>query len=65
MVGTLVNKFKRGERHGQWAKEALSEGLIKAMGWYDKNIHLQAHGVIRNKEKGKAIADTTKWYGRD
>ena len=32
MVGTLANKPKRGERRGQWAKEALSEGLIKEIG---------------------------------
>ena len=38
--------------------------IDEEMGWYDKSISPQAHGVTRNKKRGKAISSTMKWYGR-
>ena len=37
--------------------------IDEEMGWHNRNISVQVHGVTRIKKKGNAIASTMKWYG--
>ena len=38
--------------------------IDEEMGCHGRNISPQAHGVIRNKRRGKVIAGMMKWHGK-
>ena len=39
---------------------SLEQKIDEEVGWYGRSINPQAHGVTRNKKRGKVIAGTMK-----
>ena len=41
---------------------SVEQKIEKEVGWHNRNVSPQVHGVTRSKREDKTIASTIKWY---